>query len=107
MKFNGDNDILKLRQAMRVKIYNILQQKQPSPADDASKAKYMGVARRLEEGLFKVANTKEDYMNQSTLEPRLASLIKGRQLNSQPRHTRNFSMKKRSFLRRAGRSMGD
>ncbi|CAN8240354.1 unnamed protein product [Cochlearia groenlandica] len=86
-----DNDILKLRQGMRIKIFNILQQKQPSPADDASKAKYMDVARRLEEGLFKIANSKEDYWNQSTLEPRLASLIKGRQLNNYNQRHANSS----------------
>ncbi|KAH0849610.1 hypothetical protein HID58_096280 [Brassica napus] len=63
----NDNDLLRLRQGMRIKIFSILQQKQPSPADDASKAKYMDVARRLEEGLFKIANSKEDYLNQSTL----------------------------------------
>nr|AAG60059.1 p300/CBP acetyltransferase-related protein 2 [Arabidopsis thaliana] len=88
-----DNDILKLRQAMRIRIFNILQQKQPSPADEASKAKYMDVARRLEEGLFKIANTKEDYVNPSTLEPRLASLIKGRQLNNyNQRHANSSSV---------------
>ncbi|KAL0725777.1 hypothetical protein Bca4012_040376 [Brassica carinata] len=86
-----DNDLLRLRQSMRIKIFSILQQKQPSPADDASKAKYMDVARRLEEGLFKIANTKEDYLNQATLEPRLASLIKGRQLNNYNQRQANSS----------------
>ncbi|CAN8233760.1 unnamed protein product [Cochlearia groenlandica] len=89
-----DNELSKLRQGMRIKIFNIFQQKQPSPADDASKAKYMDVARRLEEGLFKIANSKEDYLNQSTLEPRLASLIKGRHLNNNynQRHTNSSSV---------------
>ncbi|KAJ0247934.1 hypothetical protein HA466_0163190 [Hirschfeldia incana] len=41
----------------------------------------MEVARRLEEELFKMAISKEEYMNQSTLESRLVSVIKGRQLN--------------------------
>ncbi|WZZ69478.1 hypothetical protein YC2023_080848 [Brassica napus] len=100
-----DNDLLRLRQSMRIKIlcriillsfcllfiFSILQQKQPSPADEASKAKYMDVARRLEEGLFKIANTKEDYLNQSTLEPRLTSLIKGRQLNNYNQRQANSS----------------
>ena len=36
----------------------MLQQRQPSQADAASKAKYMDVARRLEEGLFKMAVSK-------------------------------------------------
>jgi len=53
----------------------------------------MDVARRLEEGLFKIANTKEDYVNPSTLEPRLASLIKGRQLNNyNQRHANSSSV---------------
>lgn len=39
--------------------FNVLQKKQPLPPDDAaSKAKYMEVARRLEEGLFKTAISK-------------------------------------------------
>ncbi|KAJ4909080.1 Histone acetyltransferase HAC1 [Raphanus sativus] len=88
----GDNDLARLRHGMRVKIFNILQQKQPLPADDASKAKYMDVARRLEEGLFKIANSKEDYLNQATLESRLASLIKGRHMNNyNQRHANNNS----------------
>ncbi|XP_010531959.1 PREDICTED: histone acetyltransferase HAC1-like [Tarenaya hassleriana] len=86
-----DHEILKLRQYMRSKIFNILQQRQPSPADDASKAKYMDVARRLEEGLFKMAVTKEDYMNPQTLESRLTSLIKGRQFYNQ-RHANSSSV---------------
>ncbi|CAN7096358.1 unnamed protein product [Brassica rapa subsp. narinosa] len=57
-------------------------QRQPSQADAASKAKYMDVARRLEEGLFKMAVSKEDYVNRSTLESRITSLIKGRHLNN-------------------------
>ncbi|CAH8355273.1 unnamed protein product [Eruca vesicaria subsp. sativa] len=87
----GDNDLLRLRHGMRIKIFSILQQKQPSPADEASKAKYMDVARRLEEGLFKIANSKEDYLNQSTLESRLASLIKGRHMNNYNQRHANAS----------------
>ncbi|XP_010539592.1 PREDICTED: histone acetyltransferase HAC1-like [Tarenaya hassleriana] len=86
-----DHEILKLRQYMRSKIFNILQQRQPSPADDASKAKYMDVARRLEEGLFKMAVTKEDYMNPQTIESRLTSLIRGRQLNNYNQRHANSS----------------
>jgi E1A/CREB-binding protein len=71
----------------------MLQQRQPSPADAASKAKYMDVARRLEEGLFKMAVTKEDYMNRSTLESRITSLIKGRQINNyNQRHANSSSV---------------
>ena len=38
--------------------FKVLQQRQPSPADAASKSKYMDVARRLEEGLYKMAISK-------------------------------------------------
>ncbi|KAF3496938.1 hypothetical protein DY000_02054963, partial [Brassica cretica] len=87
-----DHDILRLRQYMQILVFNVLKQKQPPPFDAASKAKYMDVARRLEEGLFKTAISKEDYLNESTLESRLGSLIKGRLLkNSNQGHT-NSSM---------------
>ncbi|RID51865.1 hypothetical protein BRARA_H02503 [Brassica rapa] len=84
-----DHNILRLRQYMRILVFNVLQKKQPLPPDDAaSKAKYMEVARRLEEGLFKTAISKEDYLNESTLDSRLGRLIKGRQLkNSNQGHT--------------------
>ncbi|KAL1224192.1 Histone acetyltransferase HAC12 [Cardamine amara subsp. amara] len=86
-----DHDISKLRQYMQTLVFNMLQQRQPSPADAASKAKYMDVARRLEEGLFKMASTKEDYVNRSTLESRITSLIKGRHLNNHNQRHANSS----------------
>ncbi|KAF8106095.1 hypothetical protein N665_0147s0052 [Sinapis alba] len=78
-----DHDILKVREYMRTLVLSELHKRQPCPADDASKAKYVEVARRLEEGLFQMANTREDYINPSTLTSRLATLIKGRKLNNQ------------------------
>ncbi|KAG2319822.1 hypothetical protein Bca52824_013035 [Brassica carinata] len=88
-----DHDILKLRQYMQILVFNVLQQRQPSPADAASKARYRDVARRLEEGLYKMANSKEDYLNRSTLEPRIASLIKNRHLNNyNQRHANSSSV---------------
>ncbi|KAJ4890074.1 Histone acetyltransferase HAC12 [Raphanus sativus] len=88
-----DHDILKLRQYMQTLVFNMLQQRQPSQADAASKAKYMDVARRLEEGLFKMAVSKEDYLNRSTLESRITSLIKGRHLNNyNQRHANSSSV---------------
>ncbi|KFK43875.1 histone acetyltransferase [Arabis alpina] len=80
-----DHEINKLRQYMQTL------QRQPSPADAASKAKYMDVARRLEEGLFKLANNKEDYLNRTTLESRITSLIKGRQMNNHNQRHANSS----------------
>lgn len=78
-----DHDILKVREYMRTLVFSELDKRQPCPADDASKAKYLHVARCLEEGLFKTANTREDYLNESTLDSRLATLIRGRKLNNQ------------------------
>ncbi|CAH2037315.1 unnamed protein product [Thlaspi arvense] len=57
--FSADTlDDSELREYMRTLVLNTLQQHQPSPADDASKAKYMDVARRLDELLFQMANSK-------------------------------------------------
>ncbi|XP_018451408.1 histone acetyltransferase HAC12-like isoform X2 [Raphanus sativus] len=78
-----DHDILKVREYMRTLVFSELDKRQPCPADDASKAKYLHVARRLEEGLFKTANTREDYLNESILDSRLATLIRGSKLNNQ------------------------
>ncbi|KAJ4879380.1 Histone acetyltransferase HAC12 [Raphanus sativus] len=86
-----DHDVLKLRQYMQILVFNVLQQRQPSPADAASKAKYMDVARRLEEGLYKMATSKEDYLNRSTLESRITSLIKNRHLNNYNQRRANSS----------------
>ncbi|CAN8312330.1 unnamed protein product [Cochlearia groenlandica] len=88
-----DHDISKLRQYMQTLVFNMLQQRQPSPADAASKAKYMDVARRLEEGLFKMATSKEDYMSRSILESRITSLIKGKHFtNYNQRHANSSSV---------------
>ncbi|VVA91565.1 unnamed protein product [Arabis nemorensis] len=59
--------------------FSKLQKWKPSPSDDA---KYMVAAKRLEEGLFRLASTKEDYLDPSTLESRLTSLIKARKPNN-------------------------
>ncbi|KAF8053136.1 hypothetical protein N665_1462s0019 [Sinapis alba] len=77
-----DHDNLKLRHYMQNLVFNIVLQRQSSPVDAASKPKYMEIARRLEEGLYKMANSKEDYVNRSTLESRIMGLIKSRYLNN-------------------------
>ncbi|AEE29486.1 p300/CBP acetyltransferase-related protein-like protein [Arabidopsis thaliana] len=76
-----DNDVFQIRRSMRDAIFVQLEKRNPLPNDDASKGKHLDAAKRLEEGLFKMAMTKEEYLNPSTLESRLTSLIKGRQLN--------------------------
>ncbi|KAJ4879378.1 Histone acetyltransferase HAC1 [Raphanus sativus] len=75
-----NHDVLELREYMRTLVYSELHKHHPCPDDDASKAKYLHVARRLEEGLFEMANTREDYLNPSTLTSRLASLIRGKKI---------------------------
>ncbi|CAE5957679.1 unnamed protein product [Arabidopsis arenosa] len=78
-----DNDVFQIRRSMRDAIFVLLEKKNPLPTDDASKAKCLdAVAKRLEELLFKMAMTKEEYLNPSTLESRLKSLIIGRQSNN-------------------------
>nr|VDD07445.1 unnamed protein product [Brassica rapa] len=72
------SDMLKLK-----RVHAKACQYKPCPADDASKAKYMTVARRLEQMLFKMAISKDDYLNQSTLVSRLATLMTRRIMNNQ------------------------
>ncbi|KAH0864029.1 hypothetical protein HID58_081240 [Brassica napus] len=76
-----DHDVLELREYMRTLVFSELHKHHPCPADDASKAKYLHVSRRLEEGIYQMANTK-DYLNPSTLTSRLACLIRGKKLNN-------------------------
>ncbi|MFS7962718.1 putative histone acetyltransferase chromatin regulator PHD family [Helianthus anomalus] len=60
------------RQFIRDKIFNYIMLRQTREMPP----KVMDIARRLEEGLFKIAATKEDYLNLDTLESRLHALIK-------------------------------
>ncbi|CAA7056718.1 unnamed protein product [Microthlaspi erraticum] len=83
-------DLEKLRESMQTLVFNMLQQQhQPYPGDDALKAKHMEVARRLEEGLLKMALSKGDYLNQSTLESRVTSLIRGKKSNNCDQNQQN------------------
>ncbi|KAG7591917.1 hypothetical protein ISN45_Aa01g008960 [Arabidopsis thaliana x Arabidopsis arenosa] len=88
-----DNDVFQIRRSMRDAIFVLLDKKNPLPTDDASKAKCLdAVAKRLEELLFKMAMTKEEYLNPSTLESRLKSLIIGRQSNNNNQQHANSSL---------------
>ncbi|KAG8387066.1 hypothetical protein BUALT_Bualt03G0214700 [Buddleja alternifolia] len=70
-----DPEIVKTRKYMLGKIWDfLLQRRQQSP--DVPSKKMMDLVRRLEEGLFKTATTKEEYLNLATLESRLHVLIK-------------------------------
>ncbi|XVF09678.1 hypothetical protein REPUB_Repub07fG0115600 [Reevesia pubescens] len=73
---NMDPDLTRTREYMRGKIIEVLKLWHPQPITEALMIRFRDFARRLEEGLFKIAHTKEDYTNLSTLEHRLRTLIR-------------------------------
>ncbi|MFQ6659376.1 hypothetical protein Gotur_028296 [Gossypium turneri] len=83
---NMDTDLMRIREFMRGKITEILKLRNQHPITEASMMKFRDFARRLEEGLFKIARTKEDYANLNTLEQRLQILIKGSRNVHNQRH---------------------
>ncbi|KAI3767551.1 hypothetical protein L2E82_17756 [Cichorium intybus] len=62
------------RQFIQERIYDFLMQRQKT--QEIATKKVMDIVRRLEEGLFKTATTKEEYMNLETFENRLHALIR-------------------------------
>ncbi|KAG5241024.1 histone acetyltransferase HAC [Salix suchowensis] len=74
--YNVEPDFVRYRMLMQQKIFTIISQRQSQPIGDLQKQKFKEFARRLEEGLFKAAQTKDDYVDMSTLEIRLSSLLK-------------------------------
>ncbi|KAL9247202.1 hypothetical protein vseg_020658 [Gypsophila vaccaria] len=70
-----DSEVIRIRRFMREKIYEILMQRQSQPSDVVSR-RCLDFTKRLEEGLFKLATTTEEYMNMDTLEARLQALVK-------------------------------
>ncbi|KAJ6722201.1 HISTONE ACETYLTRANSFERASE HAC12 [Salix koriyanagi] len=80
--YSIDRELYRARIYMQQKIFEIIMRRSSQPVDDTQKQKFKGIAKRLEEGLFKAAQTKEDYLNQSTLESRLSSLLKRSPTNS-------------------------
>ncbi|KAG8638160.1 histone acetyltransferase HAC1 isoform X2 [Manihot esculenta] len=80
--FTMDPELHRARIFMREKIFAIILQRQPQPVSEPQKQKFKDIAKRLEEGLFKAAQSKEDYMNLNTLESRLSSLIKRAPVNN-------------------------
>ncbi|KAJ6367343.1 hypothetical protein OIU77_003658 [Salix suchowensis] len=81
--YNVEPDFVRYRMLMQQKIFTIISQRQSQPIGDLQKQKFKEFARRLEEGLFKAAQTKDDYVDMSTLEIRLSSLLKRPPANSQ------------------------
>ncbi|KAK4789701.1 hypothetical protein SAY86_017005 [Trapa natans] len=71
---NIDQD---LRRFMLEKIFLFLKKRhQQQSINDAQRQKFEDIAKRLEEGLFRLARSKEDYMNMRSLESRLIGLIR-------------------------------
>ncbi|KAM7478235.1 hypothetical protein LguiA_026448 [Lonicera macranthoides] len=78
---NMDPEFVIKRQNIQKMIYKLLLQRQHQPQTIPPK-KVLDIVRRLEEGLFRSAVTKEEYLNLETLENRLHVLIKWIFLNN-------------------------
>ncbi|KAJ8565309.1 hypothetical protein K7X08_007885 [Anisodus acutangulus] len=78
---NMEPEFSKARFFISNKIYEHLMQRQQ--AHEKPPKKVMDIVKRLEEGLFKSASTKEEYLNLTTLENRLHGLIKGLRMSNQ------------------------
>ncbi|XP_028073318.1 histone acetyltransferase HAC12 isoform X2 [Camellia sinensis] len=72
---NMEPELAKARRFMQEKIYDFLMQRQQRTNDIPPK-RVLEIVRRLDEGLFRNAATKEEYLNLETLENRLHVLIK-------------------------------
>ncbi|KAI6707018.1 hypothetical protein NL676_009980 [Syzygium grande] len=66
--FGADTDLLRARSYMQEKIFVLLAQRHHRPLTDTQKQKLNDIVKRLEDGLFKSAHSKDEYMNLSTLE---------------------------------------
>ncbi|OWM69462.1 histone acetyltransferase HAC1-like isoform X2 [Punica granatum] len=74
---NMDPELLKARGYMQEKIFMFLvKRQQQQPINEAQLQKFKDIVKRLEEGLFKLARTQEEYMNLATLESRLHNLLR-------------------------------
>ncbi|CAN1139410.1 Histone acetyltransferase HAC12 [Linum perenne] len=79
-----DPEVIAARQFIRNKIYQIILQRQPQQATEQQKQRFLDIAKRLEDGLFKHAPSQvEEFMDLSTLETRLSILLKRTSMNNQ------------------------
>ncbi|GKV26855.1 hypothetical protein SLEP1_g36076 [Rubroshorea leprosula] len=67
-----DPDLPRTRELIKGRIIEFLRQRHQQPIPEN---KLRDIAKRLEEGLFKSASTKEDYMNLNTLDQRLQAVV--------------------------------
>ncbi|CAM8954327.1 unnamed protein product [Rhodiola kirilowii] len=81
------SELIQARGFMQQKIYEILMRRH-QPTHEIQAKKLKDIVRRLEEGLFRSATSKEEYMNFDTLESRLHVMIKRQPPPSQsfPQH---------------------
>ncbi|XP_024973121.1 histone acetyltransferase HAC1-like isoform X2 [Cynara cardunculus var. scolymus] len=77
---NMEPGFVKARRFIQERIYDFLMQRQQT--QEIAPKKVLDIVKRLEEGLFKTATSKEEYMNLETLETRLHVLIKRLPLNN-------------------------
>ncbi|KAK4754226.1 hypothetical protein SAY87_002330 [Trapa incisa] len=77
-----DQELLSARSCLRNTIFAYLAKRQKI-ITDSQMERLKEVVRRLEEGLFRLAGSKEEYMNMETLGSRLASLLTRASLGSQ------------------------
>ncbi|KAK8630095.1 hypothetical protein V6N13_078906 [Hibiscus sabdariffa] len=82
---NMDPDLHRTREYMRGKIIDVLKLRNQLPMTEASMIKFRDFARRLEEGLFKIAQTKEDYTKFEYSREPFTDSIKGDQKFAQPK----------------------
>ncbi|XP_047313103.1 histone acetyltransferase HAC12 [Impatiens glandulifera] len=72
-----DHETFKMRKYMLDKIYQmVIQGRRRQSNQEIQSKKIQDIVKRLEEGLFRTATTKEEYLNLDTLETRLHGLIK-------------------------------
>ncbi|KAI3512982.1 hypothetical protein L1887_20305 [Cichorium endivia] len=77
---NMEPGFVKARRFIQERIYDFLMKRQQTK--EIAQKKVLDIVKRLEEGLFKTAASKEEYMNLDTLETRLHILIKRLPLNN-------------------------
>ncbi|XP_062109366.1 histone acetyltransferase HAC12 isoform X2 [Humulus lupulus] len=75
-----DPELFRARMYMREKIYDTLSQRHlqryQQPINEPQKKKVKDIVKRLEVGVFRMASSKEEYMNLETLESRLLGLVR-------------------------------